>query len=103
MNVISDVFPAYVTVTPPGENADSFPISESRVVLTADRILVVKDHIDGPQVVFDQEIDPSDYVKEGPQHEITTKAGLLLQWTKDSACGCGSRLRTWRPYRYLGA
>lgn len=112
-----DVFPATAVVTaaefpvavqelnsrPPTEGAASLPIT--RVVVTEDRIIVVKDDVAGPQVVFSEEIDPTSHYKGSAYIDsyVTTVTGKKLAWRKDASCGCGSRLRSWRPYKYMSS
>lgn len=112
-----DVFPATVVIVqadfevpeeglhsrPPTEGAAAIPIA--RVTVSHDRIWVVKDDVSGPLVVFSQEIDPTTHYK-GSVHvdsTITTVNGIKLAWRKDTQCGCGSRLRSWRPYKTMGS
>lgn len=112
-----DVFPATLVVAaadfpvpvdelksrPPTEGAASLPIT--RVVVSTDRILVLKDDVTGPMRVFDQAIDPASHYK-GSAHtdsHVTTLSGMKLAWRKDASCGCGSRLRSYRPYKHMGS
>ncbi|QIG57809.1 hypothetical protein SEA_PAULODIABOLI_75 [Microbacterium phage PauloDiaboli] len=112
-----DTFPATLVVTapdfetpveelrsrPPTAGAASLPIT--RVVVTGDKILVLKDDVSGPQRVFEESIDPSTYHK-GSIHVdsyVTTVTGKKLAWRKDSSCGCGSRLRSYRPFNTMGS
>lgn len=95
-----DIFPALVTVTP-NQTDPPFQITDTRVALINERIIIVRDASNGPEVVFDQQVVPGSYRKEEIHHEVDTVAGLTLRWRKDASCGCGSRLRTWRPYKYI--
>ncbi len=112
-----DTFPATLVVTAPDfetpvEELKSHPptpgaasLDTTRVVLTADRIVIAKDDIRGPQIVFSEQIDPDSYVKGTSTTDsyVTTVTGKKLAWRKDAACGCGSRLRSWRPFKTMGS
>lgn len=114
MNIRADVFPALVSVTPAGEaialtdvrsappSPGSFQVTIARVVITGNRIIIAQDKGDGPQVVFADEIDPTTYYKNPSRTEdsyIQTVSGKKIAFKRDSACGCGSRLRSWNPYQ----
>ncbi len=117
MNLYADVFPAYVSVTPADVNISmgdlrssppstgSFQISIARAVITGGRIIVAKDSLNGPVVVFSEEIDPTTYYKSDDirtkDSYVQTVSGKKLAFKKDSACGCGSRLKSWSPGRYV--
>lgn len=109
----SDIFPAIITVAPPGllEESDvlssspattgSFQIHTSRVIVTEDRVLIARDSAMGPQLVFSELYDPSSLQKSAKKSEdsyLTTVSGKRLAFKKDEACGCGSRLRSWNPF-----
>ena len=113
-----DVFPATLVVTapdfetpveelrssPPTKGAAALPIT--RVVVSGDRVLVATDGATGPQVVFSEEIRPESHHKAnitGEDSYVTTITGKKLAWRKDAACGCGSRLRSWRPFKIMGS
>lgn len=115
--ILEDTFPATVVITtadfetpieelksrPPTAGAAQVPIA--RVSVSHDRIWVVKDDVSGPMVVFSEEIDPRSHYR-GSVHVdsyITTVSGKKIAWRKDTACGCGSRLRSWRPYKTMGS
>jgi hypothetical protein len=34
-------------------------------------------------------------------YKLTTESGKMLAFQKDTNCGCGSRLRSWNPYKTL--
>ena len=112
-----DSFPATLVVTAPDfpvpvEELKSQPptpeaafLSITRVVVSGDRVVVAVDHIDGPQVVFSEQIDPTTHFKGNMNVEsyVTTVSGKKLAWRRDSQCGCGSRLRSWRPFKIMGS
>lgn len=97
MIVKRDIFPAVVTFTS-GESSHELTIT--RVVETADSVIVVQDAGSGPIIVFQERLyGPSTW--NGTEGQITTASGTTLSYYKDSACGCGSRLRSWNPYRNI--
>ena len=94
-----------MTSRPPTPGAA--PIATARVVITEDRIMIAKDTPQGPLVVFSEKIDPLTHFKASDSSQkdsyVTTVTGKRIVWRKDSSCGCGSRLRTWRPYKHLSS
>lgn len=77
-----------------------------RIVVTNTHILVAQDSPHGPSLVFKEEIDPNTYkgaATKGDDTTVTTIFGRRFAFRKDNSCGCGSRLRTWRPYDSLTA
>lgn len=112
-----DAFPATLVVTAPDfpvpvEDLRSSPptpetafLNITRVVVSHDRVIVAVDHVDGPQVVFSEGIDPESHHR-GSNHidsYVTTLTGKKLAWKRDPQCGCGSRLRSWRPFKIMGS
>lgn len=114
MQVRADVFPAFAAIAPadaditledlrsapPSEG--SFQVSIARVVMANDRIIIARDAGNGPQIVFSEKIDPTTYYKSADirtqDSYVQTVSGKKIAFKKDSACGCGSRLRSWNPY-----
>lgn len=112
-----DVFPATLVVTAPDfptevHDLSSRPPTEgaaylavTRVVVTENRVLVAVDDVAGPKVVFSEDIAPNTHYK-GSAHQdsyVVTATGKKLAWRKDASCGCGSRLRSWRPFKYMSS
>jgi len=112
----SDVFPAFLSVTPADVEIEltdlrssppskgSFQVSITRVVVTGGRIIVAQDGPTGPTVVFSEPIDPTTFFKSQDRAVdsfVQTISGKKLAWRKDSACGCGSRLKSWSPGKFL--
>lgn len=119
MSVKHDVFPAFVAVLHPEDptpllEMQSAPLQPktARQVITA-RVVVFNDHImiamdgnDGPKVIFNQKIDPNTFKKASKSSEdsyVQTLNGIKIAYRKDENCGCGSRLRSWNPYRSLNS
>lgn len=112
-----DSFPATLVVTAgdfetPVEQLKSSPptpgaafLNITRVVVSHDRVIVAVDHVDGPQVVFSEGIQPGTHFKGNMNLEsyVTTLTGKKLAWKRDPQCGCGSRLRSWRPFKIMGS
>ena len=112
-----DTFPATFVITtadfetpveelksrPPTPGAAAVPIT--RVVVSEDRVIVATDSAAGPQIIFSEQIDPAAHVKGTTTTDsyLTTVSGKKLAWRKDTACGCGSRLRSWRPFKHMGS
>ncbi len=88
---------------PPTPGAAYLPIT--RVIVTGDRVLVLKDDVSGPMRVFEEDIDPNSYYKGSIHMDsyVTTVSGKRLSWRKDQACGCGSRLRSYRAFNSMSS
>jgi hypothetical protein len=117
MKIKCDIFPA-VFVLAGSDFSD--PITSStepthssvrrmnsvRIVVTDTHILIAQDSPHGPSLVFKEEIDPNTFQTtktKGGDTTVTTMFGRRFAFRKDDSCGCGSRLRTWRPYDSLTA
>lgn len=117
MRVIFDIFPAKVLVIAEQEsNADlsledlayTTPVPNSRkvdavrVVLTEATVMIAGDSSNGPVLIFQEKYDPSTLVlnknKSKPGRLVTVN-GKIIVFQKDENCGCGSKLRSWNPYR----
>ena len=117
MSTRHDVFPAFVTFvgsqveTPLLEvrSAPPFPkgshhLDKARVIVNGNHVLIAVDGNTGPQIVFDEQIDPAQFYKSNVRTEdssFVTLGGTKVAYKKNEACGCGSRLRSWNPYRNL--
>jgi len=67
-------------------------------------IIAIDGGSDGPKVVFREEIKPETFIKnQGSDSYVETVSGKKVAYKKDNACGCGSRLRTWRPYNNVNS
>jgi hypothetical protein len=62
-------------------------------------ITVASDSPNGPQVVFQQKY--VEMTENGGVYRLSTLDGKMIAFEKDSNCGCGSRLRSWNPYRTI--
>lgn len=112
-----DLFPAFIIFIPrddatpltgiksdPPTPVGSHRLDKARVVVSDDQILVAVDSEIGPKVVFKQLIVPGSFIQAASKEQdsyVTTVDGVRLAFRKNTACGCGSRLRSWSPYRTL--
>lgn len=114
--IIYDIFPAHVAVLPAGVLTDprdlsSYPTSENayyvgktRVIVTEEAVFIAQDSPDGPQIIFREGyIDFFRSKTPATDSHIITESGKMLAFKKDTACGCGSRLRSWHVYSTLTA
>lgn len=114
MKVVHDLFPAFIAVAPEGtyekvQMMTSSPISEgaygvtkTRVVVSDTRIIVAVDHNDGPRIIFSEAY--TEFHKSNDRNEdsyVITENGKMIAYKYDANCGCGSRLRSWNPYRHV--
>lgn len=94
-----DVFPAVVAVPSPlpsGAGAGGF-LDPTRVIITDERIYVYMDSMNGPQAVIDETL----YDFSGNNSlgwTVTSDEGTVYYVKRSSGCGCGSRLRGFRPF-----
>lgn len=113
MQIVHDVFPAFVAVAPPESmaladlhsspvSAGAYQLTKARVVITPDRIIVAHDGPQGPVILFNEE--HMEFNKSGSRTQdshVVTRSGKMIAYKKDENCGCGSRLRGWNPYRHV--
>lgn len=87
---------------PPTSGASYLEIT--RVIVTEKTVIVAKDGPTGPQIVFQEKYDFF-FPSEKPELDsyVVTVSGKMLAFKKDTACGCGSRLRGWNPYKTLNS
>jgi hypothetical protein len=104
-----DVFPALIKLAPPGSLEDyttlqttgdvpqgTRRVDRSRAIIIDNVLIIAQDAPEGPQVVFKEQVESSS--TEGKTTHVLTVSGKIIAITKDSNCGCGSRLRGWNPY-----
>jgi len=115
MRIVHDVFPCHLSVAPAtyvesirskGNPDEVFYRDITRVVLVEDEIgltiWVAQDAPNGPQIIFQERL--AEFIKaDKPEQDAhaTTVSGKTLAFSKDNNCGCGSRLKSWNPYRTL--
>lgn len=119
MKIIYDVFPAHFCAAPPsfeGEIAAHPPKQGSSYVATTRvivfealneenqpemQLIVAADSPDGAQLVFKDKIQ--DFDLNDVQYFGITQTGKHFAFKKDTNCGCGSRLRSWNPYKTINS
>lgn len=124
MKIVVDIFPAHVQVAPPNVFTDvstlnshphqegAFYVGTTRViVMNVDNqrvVLVAQDSPEGAQIVFKEKVTTLIFPNEeelqksnNGTYRIITVSGKTLAFSKDTNCGCGSRLRSWNPYRTI--
>jgi hypothetical protein len=110
-----DVFPAFVAILPaedptplsemssaPKRPEGAYQLNAARVIIYNGNVTIALDGSDGPRLVFNEQIDPDSYIKGATVRDdsfVQTISGKKIAYKKDSACGCGSRLKSWNPYR----
>ena len=114
MQIIHDVFPAHVSLAAPNvftdvhrlisypNNPGTYYIQTSRVIITDTNITIAADAPEGPQIVFNERYTSFEK-STSPETDsyVITESGKMLAYKKDVNCGCGSRLRSWNPYKTL--
>lgn len=115
--ISQDVFPALIVMATPESSSEAgdlsptsvkrddgqYQINTARIIITQDRVMIARDSSDGPVLIFSEAIDPADHYKNPDRAGIsyvTTRSGKKIAFLKDTTCGCGSRLKTWRPYKF---
>lgn len=110
--MIHSTYPAVVT-TPRGTTVDRVKVF---LVKSADqtghRLLIYRDSAQGPSLVYAQAITaytlapPPARLRDmysGARNTATLSTGGTVTWYRGSGCGCGSRLKTFDPFRMLDA
>ena len=119
MIIKEDVFPCAVAIAMPDhptqiQELRSIPttpgamrVGEAKVIVTDTRVIIVVDSAGGsePLIKFSQEIEPGSHKRftGNTDSYVVTKSGIKVAWRKDMNCGCGSRLKTWNPFRHVGS
>jgi hypothetical protein len=114
MQIKHDVFPAFVGVAQHDlletlQDLRSAPITtgahqvtKARIVVTDEVVMVAVDSNEGPMIIFREAY--TEFHKSNVKTEdsyIKTVTGKMIAYKKDENCGCGSRLRSWNPYRHV--
>lgn len=112
--IVLDVFPSNIIVAPK-DFVDDIELLQvkpdvpntlykdvTRIVVTDSRIIVAADSPDGAQIIGNEEYE-SFFRGSKPDYlsYVITKSGKQIAFYKDNGCGCGSRLRSWNPYKTL--
>lgn len=118
MKIELDIFPAHVQVAPPNVFTDvhtlnSYPHQEGAFYVSTTRVIIMnidnqkvvvvaQDSPEGAQIVFKEKIQTFHDQVDGT-YRLITVSGKALAFSKDTNCGCGSRLRSWNPYRTMNS
>jgi hypothetical protein len=91
VKVRNDVYPAKVTFSF-GRN----PYPKSRAIITADRVIVlVENGGSGAGVLYDERLED---VSGNRRQIVATTADGEVTISRAAGCGCGSTLRSYRPF-----
>jgi hypothetical protein len=114
--ILYDLFPSHLLVVPAGFTTDvhtlqSHPPTSGGYYLQTNRIIVSDTHItvatdspEGPSIIFNERyVSFEKSASQNTDSYVVTESGKMLVFKKDTNCGCGSRLRSWNPYRTLGS
>lgn len=112
MRIQADVFPAVATLADPDSLEDietllprggapkgSRKVDACRITIIDGLLLIAVDSPTGPRLVFKEKVES--YSKSDRVHRVKTETGKFIAFGKDNNCGCGSRLRTWNPYKNI--
>ena len=119
MSAKYDLFPAFVVFSAESEtlnieemsSAPAYPknsiqYDKARVLVMGGNVTIAIDSETGPKIIFRQPYEEANFIRSKSNKEdsrLTTTNGTMLVFKKNDACGCGSRLRSWNPYRTLGS
>ena len=120
MKVLHDLFPAFITVVPPNVVDDfrsvavtssSLPtgaryLERVRIVVTSDNkgnlVMVAADHHTGPRLIFSERLADLNWSgNKTDDSQLITESGKIIAFKYQKGCNCGSRLRSWSPYRTM--
>ena len=120
MRVLHDLFPAFITVVPPNVVDDfrSVAVTSSnlptgarylervRIVVTSDSksniVMVAADHHTGPRLIFSERLADLNWSgNKTDDSQLITESGKIIAFKYQKGCNCGSRLRSWSPYRTM--
>jgi len=118
MKIEVDIFPAHFQVAPADVFTDvstlnshphqqgAFYVGTTRVLIMNVEgnqiVLVAQDSPEGAQIIFREKIAELQEPTDGT-YRLITVSGKALAFSKDTNCGCGSRLRSWNPYRTMNS
>lgn len=126
VRVRSDIFPAVLVVAPASSPIPatilSYPpaddphgrklLDKVRVLVTDTHVYVFQDSSQGPALIFSESY--SSHTPATPLHRrrvreasapaeatLTTSSGKSLAFARQGGCGCGSRLKTFDPFKVI--
>lgn len=107
-----DIFPALLKIAPSGSLEDfrtltpvgaapegTRRLDRCRTIIVNEKLFIVVDTPTGPELIFREGVVDF-YQSEGVAH-VVTETGKILAIKKDPNCGCGSRLRSWDPFKNI--
>ena len=120
MRVLHDLFPAFITVVP-SNTVDDFKsvavtssnlpagaryLERVRIVVTSDDksnvVMVAADHHTGPRLIFSERLADLNWSgNKTDDSQLITESGKIIAFKYVKGCNCGSRLRSWSPYRTM--
>ena len=122
MKVKHDLFPATIVAIAPGivedyttvttnladvPNGNKFLERVRVVVMTKDDgtdiLMVAGDHHSGPRLIFSERLTSLNWSGDKTKDsQALTESGKIIAFRKTSGCStCGSRLRSWSPYKTM--
>jgi hypothetical protein len=90
VKVRHDIYPATVVFS----FADN-PYTRARAIVTVDRLLVLVEGGSGAAVLYDERLED---VSGNRRQLVATTADGDVTISRQAGCGCGSRLRSYRPF-----
>jgi hypothetical protein len=91
-----DLFPAMVKINSLLSPSEQKFYDPARVVVKDDFVLVGVDSRNGPITIFKESI--VNIQQNESSYQVTTENNFNVYFRKSRGCGCGSRLRMWRPF-----
>lgn len=119
MKIIHDFFPASIVAVPPNTVEDFTTVTTSvqvpsggrfmervRVIVLQDDtshvIMVAADASGGPRLVFSERVDQLNWSGDKQQDsQALTRSGKIISFKHVPGCSCGSRLRSFSPYKTM--
>jgi hypothetical protein len=89
--VRTDVYPATVEFS-----FASNPYPRTRAIITADTVLVLVEGGQSAAVLYEERLE--DVATVGRRQIVATTADGTVTIARQGGCGCGSRLRSYRPF-----
>jgi hypothetical protein len=87
-----DLFPATVT------RGDSTEYGPVRAVVSEDTLYVFQDSSPAPELLFSELLYDFDYNSRNRYTAVTDDDRELITITKRAGCGCGNKLKGFRPF-----
>ena len=119
MKVLHDFFPAVIVVVPPNIVDDYKTVSTNvktqegarylervRIVIGQDTtsllVLIAADSHEGPRLIFSDRVTELNWSgSKSNDSQLITRQGKIVAFRYVQGCNCGSRLRSWSPYRTM--